>query len=109
MYSSAFLLTFAVSRSTASPFLRGGDLTLGQTQLADHEGWLAPARVVRVLFEHVGDSVSASAGDLASDAVRIVFAAVLIGAVVVIAIAAARVARGASPGSSLQPEEVGAG
>jgi alpha-1,6-mannosyltransferase len=93
---------------TALPFLRGGDPTLGQTQLADHEGWLAPARVVRVLFERVGDAVSASAGDRASDAVRIVFAAVLIGAVVVIAIVSARVARGASPGSPLQPEEVGA-
>jgi hypothetical protein len=93
---------------TALPFLRGGDPTLGQTQLADHEGWLAPARVVRVLFERVGDAVSASAGDLASDAVRIVFAAVLLGAVVVIAVVAARVARGASPGSPLQPEEVGA-
>ena len=93
---------------TALPFLRGGDPTLGQTQLADHEGWLAPARVVRVLFERIGDAVSASAGDLASDAVRIVFAAVLIGAVVVIAIVAARVARGASSGSPLQPEDVGA-
>ena len=93
---------------TALPFLRGGDPTLGQTQLADHEGWLAPARVVRVLFERIGDAVSASAGDLASDAARIVFAAVLIGALVVIAIVTARVARGASSGSPVQPEDVGA-
>ena len=93
---------------TAWPFLRGGDPTLGQTQLADHEGWLAPARVVRVLFERIGDAVSASAGDLASDAARIVFAAVLIGALVVIAIVAARVGRGASSGSPVQPEDVGA-
>ena len=88
---------------TALPFLRGGDPTLGQTQLADHEGWLAPARVVRVLFERIGDAVSASAGDLASDAARIVFAAVLIGALVVIAIVTARVARGASSGSPCNP------
>jgi alpha-1,6-mannosyltransferase len=93
---------------TALPFLRGGDPTLGQTQLADHEGWLAPARVVRVLIERIGDAVSASAGNLASDAVRIVFAGILIGAVLVIAIVAARVGRGASPGSPLEPEEVGA-
>ena len=93
---------------TALPFLRGGDPALGQTQLADHEGWLAPARVVRVLFERIGDAVSASAGDLASDAARIVFAAVLIGALVVIAIVAARVARAASAGSPVQPEAVGA-
>ena len=93
---------------TSLPFLRGGDPTLGQTQLADHEGWLAPARVVRVLFERIGDAVSASAGDLASDAARILFAAVLIGALVVIAIVTARVARGASSGSPVQPEDVGA-
>ena len=93
---------------TALPFLRGGDPALGQTQLADHEGWLAPARVVRVLFERIGDAVSASAGDLASGAVRLVFAAVLIGALVVIAIVAARVARAASAGSPVQPEAVGA-
>ena len=93
---------------TALPFMRGGDPTLGQTQLADHEGWLAPARVVRILFERIGDAVSASAGDLASDAVRIVFACVLIGALVVIAIVAARVARGAPPGAPVQPEDAGA-
>jgi hypothetical protein len=96
-----------VALVTALPFLRGGDPTLGQTQLVDHEGWLAPARVMRVLFERIGDAISISAGDLASDAIRLVFVCGLIGALVVIAIVAARAARGAPPGSSADP--VGAG
>jgi hypothetical protein len=79
----------------AAPFFQLDDPTLGMSELAGHEGWLAPSR----LFHRALDAISR---DTAGFAARIVFAAAL--AVVVIALARRIGERGATSG----PSELGA-
>jgi hypothetical protein len=62
----------------AAPFLNTSDPSLGMLELAGHEGWLAPSRFFRRLF----DAVS---GDSLGLAPRIVFPALLLGVVFLIA------------------------
>jgi hypothetical protein len=62
----------------AAPFLNTSDPSLGVLELAGHEGWLAPSRFFRRLF----DAVS---GDSLGLAPRIVFPALLLGVVFLIA------------------------
>jgi hypothetical protein len=70
----------------ALPFLQTQDPTLGMTELAGHEGWLAPTRFFRATLGKLAEVV---AGSTASDAVevvvRLVFALVLVALVVWIA------------------------
>jgi hypothetical protein len=61
----------------AAPFLNARDPTLGMLELAGHEGWLAPSRLVRRLF----DAVS---GDALGLVPRVGFAVLLFGALFVI-------------------------
>lgn len=62
----------------AWPFANADDPTLGGIELASHEGWLAPSRFFRRLF----DAIS---GDTLGFVPRIVFAIVVLVAVVLIA------------------------
>jgi hypothetical protein len=62
----------------ALPFLNARDPTLGVLELAGHEGWLAPSR----LFRRALDAVSGGALGIVP---RVVFPALLLGAVVLIA------------------------
>jgi hypothetical protein len=62
----------------AAPFLNTRDPTLGMLELAGHEGWLAPSRFFRRLF----DAIS---GDTLGFVPRLAFAALLVGALVLIA------------------------
>jgi hypothetical protein len=77
----------AIGIAFAAPFFQLEDPTLGMTELAGHEGWLAPSR----LFRRVLDAVSA---DTAGFAARLVFAAALI--VIVVALARRVGGRGAT-------------
>jgi len=80
----------ALALLAALPFLNTGDPTLGGLELASHEGWLAPSRLVhRVL-----DAVS---GDALGVIPRIVFPLVLLGALVLIGRAIIRRAPGIRP------------
>ena len=97
-------LVIGVALLSAVPFLGGGDPTLGQTQLVDHEGWLAPARAVRVIAEGLGDAVSPTAGDALSAAVRAVFALALLAALAGIAVVAGRSAGNGAAG--IEPADV---
>lgn len=62
----------------AAPFLNTSDPTLGMVELAGHEGWLAPSRFFRRLF----DAVSNDALGLVP---RLIFPVVLLGALFLIA------------------------
>jgi len=62
----------------ALPFLQAEDPTLGMLELATHEGWLAPSR----LFRRALDAVSADALGIVA---RLVFPAILLGALFLIA------------------------
>jgi alpha-1,6-mannosyltransferase len=64
--------------AAALPFLNGEDPSLGMLELAGHEGWLAPSRFFRRLF----DAIS---GDLLGAVPRVAFPLVLLGAIVLIA------------------------
>lgn len=75
----------------AAPFANKKDPTLGMVELASHEGWLAPSRFFRRLFDAIG-------GDAFGWVPRIVFPALLVGALVVIVRALARRAPDVSPG-----------
>ncbi len=76
--------------TTAMPFLQASDPTLGQAQLVDHEGWLAPGRWVRVVAETLGTRIAPSVGSVMSLGARLAFALALIAAVALIARATAR-------------------
>ncbi len=76
----------------AAPFANTEDPTLGMAELATHEGWLAPSR----LFRRVFDAVS---GDALGFVPRILVPALLIGALVLIARAVVR--RGPNVSSAL--------
>lgn len=58
----------------AAPFLNAKDPSLGMLELAGHEGWLAPSR----LFRRVFDAIS---GDSVGVVPRVAFAVLLVGAV----------------------------
>ncbi|HET7234950.1 MAG TPA: glycosyltransferase 87 family protein [Actinomycetota bacterium] len=62
----------------AAPFLNTSDPTLGMAELATHEGWLAPSRFFRRLF----DAVS---GDALGFVPRVVVPLLLVGALAAIA------------------------
>jgi len=62
----------------ALPFLQTEDPTLGMLELASHEGWLAPSR----LFRRALDAIS---GDALGILARVVFPAILLGALFLIA------------------------
>jgi hypothetical protein len=64
--------------AAAIPFLNARDPSLGMVELAGHEGWLAPSRFFRRLF----DAVS---GDTLGFFPRIVFPLLLVGALFLIA------------------------
>jgi len=64
--------------AATAPFLNRSDPTLGMLELAGHEGWLAPSRFFRRLL----DAVS---GDTLGVLPRIVFPAVLLGALFLVA------------------------
>ena len=61
----------------AAPFANTKDPTLGMVELASHEGWLAPSRFFRRLFDAIG-------GDAFGWVPRLVFPALLVGAIAVI-------------------------
>jgi Glycosyltransferase family 87 len=61
----------------AAPFLNTTDPTLGVFELATHEGWLAPSRLLHRVFDAVG-------GDALALVPRIVFPLVLVAAIVAI-------------------------
>ena len=64
--------------AAAIPFLNARDPSLGMVELAGHEGWLAPSRFFRRLF----DAIS---GDTLGFVPRIVFPLLLVGALFLIA------------------------
>jgi alpha-1,6-mannosyltransferase len=67
----------------AAPFLNREDPTLGIVELARHEGWLAPSRLFRRMFEAAG-------GDAFALVPRVVFPLVLLAVVVLLARAVSR-------------------
>jgi len=76
----------------AAPFLNTSDPTLGIAELATHEGWLAPSRFFRRLFDAIR-------GDALGVVPRLVFPLVLVGAIVLLARAVAR--RGSAIGAQV--------
>lgn len=73
----------ALGLLAALPFLNASDPTLGGLELASHEGWLAPSR----LFHRVFDALT---GDTLGFVPRLVFPALLLGALFLIARAVVR-------------------
>lgn len=82
-------LAVAIVIVVAAPFFQAQDPTLGMSELATHEGWLAPSR----FFARVLDAVS---GDALGDVARLVFA---VGVIVATATLVRSVARSASSGA----------
>jgi alpha-1,6-mannosyltransferase len=82
----------------ALPFLQADDPTLGMTELATHEGWLAPTRFFRATLGKLAELV---AGDGARSAievvVRLTFAAVLLYLLAAIAVALVKRSRTGTP------------
>jgi hypothetical protein len=76
-------LAGALALVAAAPFLNREDPTLGMAELAGHEGWLAPSRLFRRMFEAIG-------GDALALVPRIVFPLVLLGVIVVLVRAISR-------------------
>lgn len=62
----------------AAPFLNTSDPTLGMAELSSHEGWLAPSRFFRRLFD-------ALSGDTLGFVPRVVLPVVLVGVLILIA------------------------
>src|SRR3970282_2184889 len=71
-------LASVLGLAAAAPFLNASDPTLGMAELATHEGWLAPSRFLRRLFDAIG-------GDARGLVPRVLLPLVLAGAVVAIA------------------------
>jgi hypothetical protein len=82
-------LSLAIALVFAAPFLNASDPTLGMSELARHEGWLAPSRFFRRLLD-------ALSGDTLGIAARVLFAAMLVASIAAIAVWLAR--RGAARG-----------
>lgn len=76
-------LAAAMALLAAAPFANTQDPTLGMAELASHEGWLAPSRFFRRLFDAIG-------GDAFGWVPRIVFPTLLVGAIAVIVRAVTR-------------------
>ncbi|HEY7668240.1 MAG TPA: glycosyltransferase 87 family protein [Actinomycetota bacterium] len=94
-------LAAAIGLVVASPFLQLHDPTLGMSELAGHEGWLAPSRFVRRLLD-------ALSGDALGIVTRLTFAALLVVSVVLLLRAVWRLApRGGRPADA-DVVEVGA-
>ena len=79
-------LAAAITAAFAVPFFQLHDPTLGMVELAGHQGWLAPSRLVARVMEALGG------GALAGTA-RLAFGAVLLVMIVMLARHVARVAR----------------
>jgi hypothetical protein len=62
----------------ALPFLNTSDPSLGVVELSSHEGWLAPSRFFRRLFD-------ALSGDALGSVPRVVFPVILLGALFLVA------------------------
>jgi len=77
----------------ALPFMQRQDPSLGMVELAKHEGWLAPSR----FFRRVLDGIS---GDTLGVLARVVFPALLLGALFMIARSLVR--RGTDLGTAVQ-------
>jgi hypothetical protein len=73
----------ALGLIAALPFLNASDPTLGMAELAAHEGWLAPSRFFRRLFDAIG-------GDALGFVPRIVLPVLFIAAIALLARAVAR-------------------
>jgi len=69
--------------AAAAPFLNTQDPTLGMAELASHEGWLAPSRLFRRMFDAIG-------GETLSILPRIVFPMLLVAVVIELGRAVAR-------------------
>jgi hypothetical protein len=94
-------LAAAIGLVVASPFLQLHDPTLGMSELAGHEGWLAPSRFGRRLLD-------ALSGDALGIVTRLTFAALLVVSVVLLLRAVWRLApRGGRPADA-DVVEVGA-
>jgi hypothetical protein len=86
------VLAAALALVAAAPFANTADPTLGVVELGSHEGWLAPSRFFRRLFD-------ALSGDVLGFVPRIAFAVVAVIAVVLVARSLWR--RGPEIGSAL--------
>lgn len=93
-------LAAGISAVFAAPFFQLHDPTLGMVELAGHQGWLAPSRLIARLMEAVG-------GDALAGAARLVFAAVLLVAIVSLARHVAR-AGGSTDAAGGPAAELGA-
>ncbi|HYF10816.1 MAG TPA: hypothetical protein VEC09_00790, partial [Actinomycetota bacterium] len=69
--------------AAAAPFLNTEDPTLGMAELASHEGWLAPSRLFRRMFDAIG-------GETLSIVPRIMFPLLLVAVVIELGRAVAR-------------------
>jgi hypothetical protein len=88
-------LAVALAIVSALPFVNAQDPSLGMTELATHEGWLAPSRFFRRVF----DAIS---GDVLGIVPRVAFGALAVIAIVLVA----RAVRRRSP--QIPPALVGA-
>jgi hypothetical protein len=67
----------------AAPFMNADDPTLGLVELASHEGWLAPSRLFRRVFDAVG-------GEALGIVPRVAFALMLVAAIALVVRSLAR-------------------
>jgi hypothetical protein len=82
----------------ALPFLQMSDPTLGQLELATHEGWLAPSNLFGRVFGKLGELIGGDTGRSVGESVlRVVFPLVFLVAFVAIARHVAARARGLKP------------
>jgi hypothetical protein len=72
------LITGALVLAAAAPFANTDDPTLGAIELGSHEGWLAPSRFFRRLFD-------ALSGDVLGFVPRVAFALLAVGAILLVA------------------------
>jgi alpha-1,6-mannosyltransferase len=78
-------LAAAITVAFAAPFFQLHDPTLGMVELAGHQGWLAPSRLVARILDAAGGSAVAGAA-------RLVFAVALLVVIVMLARHVARIA-----------------
>jgi alpha-1,6-mannosyltransferase len=83
---SHLVVAGGLALACALPFLQTQDPTLGLTELAGHEGWLAPTRFFRATLGKVAELVAGSAAENAVEVVvRLAFALALVTLIVLIA------------------------
>jgi hypothetical protein len=91
-------LAAAVWLAAALPFLQARDPSLGMLELATHEGWLAPSRLVRRTLGALAGAVGGGALEGAvGTVVRVAFAAALLLGLALLVVGAARRAPGRGP------------